>query len=53
MSIWQKLKNHPDSPLKQFIDKDPEPDYCWLGDNPTDEELKAKRSLMIGDLDMM
>ena len=45
MSIWQKLKNHPDSPLKQFIDKDPEPDYCWLGDNPTDEELKAKKKL--------
>ena len=45
MSMYERLRDHPDSPIKQFRDKNPEPDWVWLGDNPTDEELKAKKNL--------
>ena len=45
MYMYERLRTHPDSPIKQFLDKEPEPEWCWLGDNPTDEELKAKKKL--------
>ena len=45
MHMYERLRTHPDSPIKQFLDKEPEPEWCWLGDNPTDEELKAKKEL--------
>jgi len=39
MSMYERLRNHSDSPLKQFMDKNPEPRWVWLGDDPTQEEI--------------
>ena len=45
MSTWQRLRNHPDSPMKQFLDKNPEPDWIWVDEDSTKEELKQKEEL--------
>ena len=45
MSTYQRLRNHPDSPMKQFLDKNPEPDWVWVDEDSTKEELKQKEEL--------
>ena len=45
MYMYERLRTRPDSPIKQFKDKNPEPEWCWVNDNSTDEELKAKKNL--------
>ena len=45
MSTYQRLKNHPDSPMKQFLDKNPEPTWVWIDEDSTKAEIEKKERL--------